>query len=231
MCNIVLHMYVSVDSIKDIPYFAGLSLEELSFITKLMFEKAVDRGEMIVLEGDEMHNLYFVTSGVVKILKTSPDGKEQILDLIRPGESFGDVPVFDSRPMPASAQAMGMVTLYGINRSNLDVILKAHPQVTWNVIKVLAGRVRHLVSLVEDLSFKRVIGRVAKILLEYAGDGASDQRPRLTQQEMAAMAGTAREVIGRSLKALEEEGVIKLDRHRIVITSRQALKGIMEAPS
>lgn len=224
-------MTVPEDSIKDIPYFAGLNAEELSSITKLMFEKMVDRGEIIVLEGEAMHNLYFVSSGVVKIFKTSPDGKEQILDLIRPGESFGDVPVFDGGLMPASAQAMGKVTLYGINRSNLEVILKAHPQVTWNVINVLAGRVRHLVSLVEDLSFKRVIGRVAKILLEYAGDGASIQKPRLTQQEMAAMAGTAREVIGRSLKALEEDGVIRLDRHRIVITSRQALKEIMEAPA
>lgn len=230
MCNIVIHMTVLEDSVKDIPYFAGLNTEELSSITKLMFEKMVDRGEIIVLEGEAIHNLYFVSSGVVKIFKTSPDGKEQILDLIRPGESFGDVPVFDGGLMPASAQAMGMVTLYGINRSNLEVILKAHPQVTWNVINVLAGRVRHLVSLVEDLSFKRVIGRVAKILLEYAGDGASSQKPRLTQQEMAAMAGTAREVIGRSLKTLEADGVIRLDRHRIVITSRQALKEIMEAP-
>jgi len=230
MCNIVLRMAISVDSIKEIPYFAGLNSEELSSIIKLMFEKTVDRGGIIVLEGEQMHNLYFVISGVIKIFKTSPDGKEQILDLIRPGESFGDVPVFDGGLMPASAQAMGMVMLLGINRSNLDVILKAYPQVTWNVINVLAGRVRHLVSLVEDLSFKRVIGRVAKILLEYAGDGAPSQRPRLTQQEMAAMAGTAREVIGRSLKALEEEGVIKLDRHRIVITSKQALKEIMESP-
>jgi len=224
-------MTVQEDSIKDIPYFAGLNTGELSSITKLMFEKMVDRGEIIVLEGEAIHNLYFVSSGVVKIFKTSPDGKEQILDLIRPGESFGDVPVFDGGLMPASAQAMGMVTLYGINRSNLEVILKAHPQVTWNVLNVLAGRVRHLVSLVEDLSFKRVIGRVAKILLEYAGDGTSSQKPRLTQQEMAAMAGTAREVIGRSLKTLEADGVIRLDRNRIVITSRQALKEIMEAPA
>ena len=78
-------------------------------------------------------------------------------------------------------------------------------------------------SLVEDLSFKHVIGRVAKILLQYAGDGTGRQ-PRLTQQEMAAMAGTAREMVGRSLKTLEEDGVIRLDRHRIVITDNEALR-------
>ena len=74
----------------------------------------------------------------------------------------------------------------------------------------------------EDLSFKHVMGRVAKILLS-AGDVAS-RGPRLTQQDMAAIAGTAREVIGRSIKTLEDEGIVRMDRHRIVITNKEALK-------
>ncbi|MFQ5917762.1 MAG: Crp/Fnr family transcriptional regulator, partial [Candidatus Binatia bacterium] len=167
--------------------------------------------------------LYFVASGVVKVFKMSAAGKEQILYLTRPGESFNDVPVFDGGPNPVSAQAMGPVVLYGIRKSDLEVILREHPQVALNVTQVLSRRVRHLVSLVEDLSFRHVIGRVAKILLEHAGDGAGP-RPQLTQQEMAAMAGTAREMIGRSLKTLEEEGVIRLERHRIVITDKEALR-------
>jgi len=69
------------------------------------------------------------------------------------------------------------------------------------------------------------VGRVAKILLEYVGNGAGPSQ-RITQQDMAAIVGTAREVIGRSLKALEEDGVIRMDRHRIVITDREALKDI-----
>jgi len=83
---------------------------------------------------------------------------------------------------------------------------------------------RHLVSFVEVLSFRHVTARLAKILLEYAGDGVGASKPRLTQQEMAAMAGTAREMIGRSLKELEDEGIIRLDHHRIVVTDKEALK-------
>ena len=90
------------------------------------------------------------------------------------------------------------------------------------MLKVLSQRVQHLVSLVEDLSFRNVTSRVAKILLDYAGDGTG-QRPRLTQQEMAAMAGTVREMVGRSIKVLEEDGSIRLERHRIIITDREAL--------
>ena len=218
-------MAVQVDFLKSIPYFSGLGRAELDSVKGFFFEKMAERGEMILLEGEPGEVLYFVASGVVKVFRTSADGKEQILQLIRPGESFNEVPIFDSGPNPASAQAMGTVVLYGVSKDNLEAVLRSYPQVALEVNRVLAGRVRHLVSLVEDLSFRHVTGRVAKILLEYAGDGTGS-RPRLTQREIAAMAGTAREMVGRSLKTLEDEGAIILEHRRIVITDKEALSGI-----
>ena len=223
-------MAVQLEFLKSILYFSDLGLAELESIRKLVVEKTADRAEMVLLEGESAANLYFVASGVVKVFKTSAEGKEQILSIVRPGESFNDVPIFDGGSNPVSAQAMGPILLYGIRKNDMEAILRDHPKIALNVIKVLARRVRHLVSLVEDLSFKHVIGRVAKILFEHIG-GEMGRGPRLTQQEMAAMAGTAREVVGRSLKALEEEGAIKLDGHRIIITDKEALQNIMEAPS
>jgi CRP-like cAMP-binding protein len=223
-------MAVQLEFLKGIVYFSDLGLAELESIKRLVFEKTADRAEVVLLEGEPAANLYFVASGVVKVFKTSAEGKEQILSIVRPGESFNDVPIFDGGPNPVSARAMGPVLLYGIKKNDMEAILRNYPQIALNVIKVLARRVRHLVSLVEDLSFKHVISRVAKILLEHTG-GEIGRGPRLTQQEMAAMAGTAREVVGRSLKALEDEGAIKLDRHRIIITDKEALQKIIEVPS
>jgi CRP/FNR family transcriptional regulator len=223
-------MAVQLEFLRSILYFSELSLAELESIRKLVFEKTADRAEVVLLEDESAANLYFVASGAVKVFKTSAEGKEQILSIVRPGESFNDVPVFDGGPNPASARTMGPVLLYGIRKNDMEAVLRDHPQIALNVIKVLARRVRHLVSLVEDLSFRHVISRVAKILLEHVG-GEMGRGPRLTQQEMAAMAGTAREVVGRSLKALEEEGAIKLDRHRIIITDKETLQKIMEVPS
>jgi len=220
-------MAIQEEFMKSIPYFSGLSPAELDSIKQSIFEKRAERGDIILFEGEPAEALFFVVSGVVKVFKTSAEGKEQILSIVRPGESFNDVPIFDEGSNPASTQAMGPVVLYGIRKNELKVALQNHPQVALNIIKVLAERVRQLVSLVEDLSFRHVIGRVAKILLEHAGD-STGPRPRLTQQEMAAMAGTTREVVGRSLKALEEEGMIKLDRHRIVITDKKALQEMVE---
>lgn len=223
-------MAIQLNFLKSSPYFAGLSPAELDSVRQLIFEKTVERGEVILLEGEPAEALFFVVSGVVKVFKTSAEGKEQILSIVRPAESFNDVPIFDDGPNPASAQAMGPVVLYGVRKSELRVTLRAHPQIALNIIKVLAERVRQLVSLVEDLSFKHVVSRVAKVLLEHAGDGAGP-RPRLTQQEIAAMAGTAREVVGRSLRALEEGGAIRLEHHRIVITDKEALKEMVGASS
>jgi CRP-like cAMP-binding protein len=223
-------MAVQLEFLKGILYLSDLGLDELESIRKLVFEKTADRAEMVLLEGEPAAHLYFVASGVVKVFKTSAEGKEQILNIVRPGESFNDVPIFDGGPNPVSARAMGPILLYGIKKSDMEAILRNHPRIALTVIKVLARRVRHLLSLVEDLSFKHVIGRVAKILLEHTG-GEMGHGLRLTQQEMAAMAGTAREVVGRSLKALEDEGAIKLDHHRIIIVDKEALKEIMKAPS
>ena len=215
-------MAVQLESLKSIDYFSGLNLDELDSIRKLLFEKTAERGEIILFEGEPAQALYFVISGVVKVFKTSADGKEQILYLARPGESFNDFSILYGDSNLASAEAMGPVVLYGIRKNDLEIALRDYPPIARNVIQVLSQRVERLISLVEDLSFRNVTGRVAKILLEYAGNGTG-KRPRLTQQEMAAMAGTAREMVGRSLKVLEEEGTVRLERHRVIIADKKAL--------
>ena len=215
-------MAAQVDFIRSISYFDGLDESGLKAISRYFFEKKAERGEILLFEGESAEVLYFVVSGAVKVFRTSADGKEQIYQIIRPGESFNDVPVLGGVNL-VSAEAMGPVVLNGIKKTDVKTILRENPQVALNVIQVLSQRVQELVSLVEDLSFRHVTGRVAKVLLEYAGDKSGD-RPRLTQQEMAAMIGTAREMVGRSLKGLEGEGAIRMERNRIIITDQEALR-------
>jgi CRP-like cAMP-binding protein len=207
----------------SIPYFNGLGDSGISSISRYVYEKKAGRGELLLAEGDVADALYFVAEGVVKVFKTSADGKEQILRIIRPGESFNDVPVLNGGVSLTSAAAMGPVTLFAIKKIDLEKVMREHSQITFNIIDVLSQRVVELISLVEDLSFRHVNGRVAKMLLEYAGD-KTGERPRLTQQEMAAMIGTAREMVGRSLKNLESDGAIRMERNRIIITDRKALR-------
>lgn len=222
-------MAASTDFLNKITYFKGLSDEKLNLIKPVLFEKKYGRGDIVIYEGEPAKAIFFVYSGAVKIFKTSVEGKEQILYIARPGDSFNDVPVFDEGSNPASAQAMGEVLLYEIEKQAILTILENNPDIAVNTIKVLAEQIRHLVTLVEDLSFRNVMGRVAKILLEYAREEPG-VGPKLTQQEMAAMAGSAREVVGRSLKALEESGFIQLNRQKVSITDIDALREMVEEP-
>ena len=216
-----------LEFLKASPFFAGLSADSLEAISRHVFEKKLQRGEMALNEGMQAGALYFVAEGVVKLFKTSAEGKEQILNLVRPGQSFNDVPMFDGGPAPVNAQALGAVVLYGIQRDKLDNLIKQYPQLSQNIIRILAGRVRYMVSLVEDLSFRSVLSRVAKILLENVA-GTATPGLRLTQRDMAAMAGTAREVVSRSLKYLEDEKLIEMRKHQIAIRNRKALQDLVE---
>ena len=221
-------MTIDPEFLKSVPYFSGLGPAEIESLRTYMFERSAQESDLVLLEDEPGDSMYIVASGVVKVFRTSSEGKEQILHFVRPGQSLNDVPAYDGGPNVASCQALRSVTLYGIRYSDLKLILREHPNLYDNITRLMAGQVRHLVSLVEDLSFRHVIGRVAKILLDYASDGTGPN-PRLTQQEMAAMAGTAREVVGRSLRSLEDEGAIRMERHRIVIANKGALEEMATA--
>jgi len=176
-------MTIDVTFLKSITYFSLLNVAELEAVKSLFSEKTVQRGEVILMEGNLSDTLFFVAAGAVKVFKTSAQGKEQILNIARPGEALNDVPVFDGGSNPVSAQALGPVTIYGIKKEKLQTLMQQYPKIALNASKVLAGRMRQLVALVEDLSFRHVLGRVTKILLERASDGAGIN-DHLTQQEM-----------------------------------------------
>ncbi len=220
-------MAAPVEFLQSSPYFAAMEASEIEAIAGLFFQKTVNKGDFITWEGDPGDALYFVASGAVKCSKVSSEGKEQILHIILPGDSFNDVAVFDGGPAPNSSEAMSLVVLYGITSQDMKQILNQYPKLIPNVVQVLSSKIRALLELVEDLSFRQVISRIARILLQYA-DGAGP-KTKLTQQEMAAMAGTAREVVGRSLKTLQEDGMIRMDRNKLIITNKDALSHMVNA--
>ena len=217
-------MAATIENIGKLRYFTGVDASQMAGIPQLFSEKSFIKGQNIVSEGERDETLHFVNTGVVKIYKTSTEGKEQIIKLARPGESFNDITVFSDGPSPYSAQALGTITMvYKINKNDLMPVMKSNWKVAMNAAETLAEQSRLLLALIEDLSFKNVTNRVAKILLQHSAPGPEGM-PRLTQYEMAAMAGTAREVVGRSLKTLEDSGAIKLERHRIVISNKEYLE-------
>ena len=218
-------MAVQQDILSTIPHFTGLSTAEFEGVRRLIVERTVEKGQLVVMEGELSTAVYFIVSGAVKLFKTSSDGKEQIFCIACPCKSFNEVSVLDGGVNPFSAQAMGAITLYEMSKADFLAVIQRYQHVAYNVANVLSLQIRRLISLVEDFSFKNVTGRVSKILLDSVLKKTCDH-PRLTQQEMAAMAGTSREVVGRSLKSLEDSGAIRFDHHKIIVQNRQKLEDI-----
>lgn len=218
-------MPIDVDVLRQIPLFATLGSEDLSHVAAMTVERHYERGNIILLEGDKGGALHYVREGVVKVFKTSVGGKEQVLRLIAVGHTFNDVPALDGGSNPASAAAMEPSVVYVIRRTELLKLIATRPEVAGAVVQTLASALRHLVALVEDLSLRHVTARVAKILLEQEASFEEEQHIyHLTQQEMAALAGTAREVVGRALKELEVAGAIEMCQGRAVVLNRERLR-------
>ena len=114
-------MTIQGEFLKSIPYFSGLGETGIDAVTRYAFEKKAERG------GEPSEELYFVAEGVVKVFKTSADGKEQIFSIIRPGESFNDVPVLDDSANLFSAEALGPVVLQGIKKKDMRAIIRENP--------------------------------------------------------------------------------------------------------
>jgi CRP/FNR family transcriptional regulator len=205
------------------PFFADLSDADLEALAGAMVERSYPAGQIVLLEGAASSVLYVVKAGRVKLFKTSPKGREHVIDLLRPGDTFNEVAVFDVGDNPASAQAIEDCTLFLLRRRDLLRLMNERPSIGLAVTRNFARRLREALELVEDLAFRDVTGRVAKILLERA-DGESASAPWLTHELLAAMAGSRREVVGRALKALSAEGAVRLSRGRIHVLDRSVLE-------
>lgn len=213
----------SMELLRSVPYFARLDEVALGAVARAAIERRYGKGEVIFLEGDPCAGLCIVEKGRVKLFKVSRDGREQVVKMLGPREFFNEVAVLDGGPNPLSAMAALGSVLRIIDRGTMLDLLARYPALAVGIIENLAARARHLLSLVEDLSLRTVSARLAKLLLTEALGGHEAPR-RMTQQEMAAQLGTVRETVGRALRDFEEEGLIRFDRHRIIILDREALE-------
>ncbi len=211
------------------PYFAGLDPAALARLAAEVRERRCAAGGLILAEGEPCRGLSFVVRGRVKAFKLSEDGREQVLRVLGPGRTFNDVPVFDGGANPASVAALEETTVGLLPAPRLHALIRERPEVAAAVIRVLASRLRAVTEMVEDLALRGVAARVAKLLLECSrgapplAEGPGEHCVQITQQQLAAMTGTVREVVQRALKTLEREGALELARGRIRVLAPEIL--------
>ena len=216
-------MTAIAEALRKWPFFSELGEDQLAEVASRVQERTFRRGEVILLEGEAPQAVYFIVRGQVRVYRLSPEGREQVLKRLGPGGAFNLVPVLDGGHNPSSVMAWTDVTVYAIERGHFLQMVREHPALAVAVLADFAAKLRHMTALVEDLSLRTVGARLAKLLLTQATEEETVPR-RMTQQEMAAQLGTVREVVGRALAELEREGLILMERHRIVIVDRSGLE-------
>jgi CRP-like cAMP-binding protein len=224
-------MGIQIEALQSMRYFAGISAEQLETMRPLFREIRHDKGSIILSEGNYTDSLYFIVSGLVKVYKTSANGKEQVLHLAPPGDSLNDVSLYDGGPNAAGMVALTPVVLYSIDKKDILKLLQENPTLMMNVISALAGRIRRDSNLLEALSSSQVLTRLAKLFLGRYGGEELTAGLNLTQKDLAGLVGSSREMVNRSLKVMEEMGGIRLSRRGIIVLDKDVLHRIAEGSS
>ena len=194
-----------------------------------MSPASLRRGEILFNEGDDGDQLYVVTDGKVKLGRTSPDGRENLLAILGPGQMFGELSFFDPGPRSATATAVTDVELKSLGHEALSPVLNSHPDVAHALLNQLAGRLRRTNEVVGDLVFSDVPGRVAKALLDLASrfgrraDDGVHVNHDLTQEELAQLVGASRETVNKALADFASRGWLRLEPRSVVIMDIERL--------
>jgi CRP-like cAMP-binding protein len=214
------------------PIFADLAPEALDQLCRYAKHVTLKRGALIASKGDRGNSLYAVVSGTVKISTSSPDGRNAILNMIGPGEIFGEIAVLDDAPRSADATANTNCELFVIDRRDFLPFVRSQPELAMKFIELLCARLRRTSEQVEQIILQNLPGRLASALLgltEKEKLGTEGRTIAITQQEISEMVGMTRESINKQLRAWAARDWVRLEHGAIVVLDAPALRELAEA--
>jgi CRP/FNR family cyclic AMP-dependent transcriptional regulator len=199
--------------------FSCLSKNEIDFLTRCIVARTFPKNRIIVYEQEDTTALYLIARGSVKVAKRHEDGKEVVIALLFAGDYFGEMALIDEEPRSTSVVARERAEIYILKRKDLLPILMRNCQLALNIMKVLTRRLREASRKIANLAFMDVYGRVVQLFLDLGKqkDGVLIIEEPLTQQDIANMVGSSREMISRILKDLLKGDYIEIDNRKVTI--------------
>ncbi|MEV5752562.1 Crp/Fnr family transcriptional regulator [Actinoallomurus sp. NPDC052308] len=212
------------------PLFEALDEEGAKALRAIVSEVHLSRGQTLFSEDQEGDRLYVVLDGKIKLTRTAPDGRENLLSVLGPSEMFGELSLFDPRPRTASAIAVTESRLAGVGHSDLWPFLKVHPEISVHLLRALAQRLRRTNENMADLVFTDVPGRVAKALLDLAerfgqpSESGLHVHHDLTQEELAQLVGASRETVNKALADFAQRGWLRIEARAVQVLDIDRLR-------
>ena len=214
----------ALHSLRTIPLFAHVDDESLESMGELLIERGIPKHQTIVEEGLPGDYMYVIREGQVKVTKLSGDGREKILELMGPGDFFGEMSLLDGAVRSASVKSLTETRILALSRNDFLKELRRNPDLAMAVIQELTRRVRLMDEQASSLSFQRVKERTQGLLMRLAKEppGPDGRRttPALTHQQIADMVGTSRETVTRVVKRLKDQGWLEQDGKQYLVPGR-----------
>jgi len=214
-----------------VPIFSDLEPDEMMKITELIVSRKYARGEMIVMEGNQLEGLYIIHSGRVKAFRYTQEAKEQILYLFAEGDFFGEKNLLRKQPVTYHAEALEETQICVIPHRSFHELLKEAPSISYKIMDQLCIRIDHLETLIQNMGTRDMEARISAILIEFAkkygskqNDGILVSMP-LSREGIANYIGVTRETISRKLSRLQDDGIIEqVGNKKIKIYDLKALE-------
>jgi CRP/FNR family transcriptional regulator len=217
-------LVTKLTTLAQIALFASLNEIEMQALAQRAVERRFPADEMLFWEGEPCQGIFLIVQGSVKIFKTSPGGREMMLALETAPSTVAELPLFDGGPYPASVRAVEPVVALFVNKSDFQQVCRQYPEVALKVLAVVGRRLRHLVGVVEAMTFGSVTQRMARLLLDASRQAGSDEFEfPLTHQELASRLGTVREVVSRNLARFRAQGLLVVQGRQVRILDRAGL--------
>jgi CRP/FNR family transcriptional regulator len=223
----------------DHDFFGGLSPEERRTIIDLGRVEAVEAGTILFQNGERYRGFYLMVDGAAHVYRLSPEGRMLVLHVIRPGESFAEVPLFEEQEnptYPATAEALEDSTLLFLPAEPFLSFVDAHPRTALHMLGQMAKRLRAAVRQLDAVSLQGVQERLARHLVERVSAVPDDpDTPPTVELDvpksiLAAELGTVPETLSRALRSLEEKDLIRSEASEIALTDVQGLRRLSHSP-
>jgi CRP-like cAMP-binding protein len=217
-------------NIRDITYFADIDDRSLCRIQEVAHRHIYQAGALIFHEGERCSGFHVVLEGLVRIYRMNPEGRLHTLSLLRPVSTFNEVAAVDGGPNPYNALAVTYAEVLVLNHESLIELLSGDRRMMSNYVQALAHVNRDYIERLEDMTFRSIPSRLAKLFLHEStyADQISEAPTRLTQEEIAAILGTTREVVGRALRGLLNAGLLEKKGREVYIADRAGLECLAE---
>lgn len=218
-----------LEAVKSVMFFEGLPEEKYAKLADIAVIKKYNKGEILFEADIPAHGFFSPIKGRVKIFRTSPSGKEQILHVFGPGEAFGEVPVFEGGTFPAHGQAIEQCTALFFPRRDFENMIKADSDLAMKMMAMLSQKLRILVNKIDDLSLKEAPSRVASyLLLLRSAQESNTVKLDLPKGQIAFYLGTIQETLSRIFKKFTEQGIIEINGKEITIQDMDQLQDIAD---